>query len=112
MGISVIDQAANTLTYAAIGNIEIRVVGGGAPRLASNPGIIGGGYRHLSTQTAPLEENQLVIMFTDGVASRLDISGYDSSVRLDLQQLAERVIEDWGRETDDAAVLIFRYEGS
>ena len=110
MGIAVLDQAANTLTYAGIGNTGIRIIGEGAGRVASNDGIIGGGYRLLSPQTVPIAAGELVIMFTDGIASRLDISKYDGSLRSDLQRLADRIIEDWGRETDDAAVLIFRYE--
>ena len=112
MGIAVIDQAANTLTFAGIGNIRISINGEGAGRVVSDYGIIGGGYRRLSPQTVPIAAGELVMMFTDGIASRLNISKYNASVRSDVQQLADRIVEDWGLETDDAGVLIFRYESS
>ena len=112
MGITVIDRAASTLTYAGIGNTQIRIIGEAAGRVGSDSGIIGGGYRRLSPRTVPIAPGELVIMFTDGVANRLDVSTYDGSVQSDLQQLADRIIEDWARKTDDAAVLIFRYESS
>ena len=112
MGISVIDQATNTLTFAGVGNIEIRVLGGESGQMSSNPGIVGGGYRRISPETIPMETGHLVLMFTDGVTGKFDVSGYDDAVLSDTQRFADRMIEDWGRETDDSGILIFRYESS
>ncbi len=112
MGIAVIDQAANALTYAGVGNIGIRIVGEGAGHVTSDNGIVGGGYRRISPQTVLMEPGHLVIMFTDGITEKFDISGYHGSVLSDVHQLADRIVEDWGRETDDNGVLILRYESS
>jgi hypothetical protein len=59
-----------------------------------------------------METGHLVLMFTDGVTGRFDISGYDNTVLSDTQRFADRMIEDWGREADDSGILIFRYESS
>jgi len=118
MSTVIIDKAAGTLTYTGIGNTRAMIVG--EPRvkdtdrktiiLSSNYGIVGGGYKTLSPETALLTAGNLVILYTDGVEETIGVSRYDDLLRADLQQLAERIIQDWGRETDDAAVLVFRYE--
>ena len=110
MGIVVIDQEAGSLTYAGIGNTEIRIVGGKAGGLASDYSIVGGGYRRLNPRTLPMSKGETVVMFTDGIDPRLDVSEYNGTLNSDPQKLASKIIEDWGRETDDRAVLVFRYE--
>lgn len=111
MGIAVIDEGAGTLTYAGIGNTRATVVADvaeNATGLSSYPGIVGGGYRTLSPEVAPLMPDALVLMYTDGIRERVDLSRYDGGFRADLQRLAEKIIEDWRRGTDDVAVLLYR----
>lgn len=108
MGIAVADPAAGTLTYAGIGNTRAVVVGRETTRPRSHYGIVGGGYGMLKTETVPLAPGDLVIMCTDGIPESIELSGYDERLRADVGRLAERILEDWGHETDDAAVLVFR----
>ncbi len=116
MGVAVIDEEAGTLTYAGIGNTRAMIVRerhpefaeGKTVRLSNNYGIVGGGYKRLSPETVPLMPGDLVFMFTDGVEEIINLSGYDDALRADVWQLAEKIIKDWGRETDDVAVLIFK----
>jgi len=109
MSIAVADPAAGTLTYAGIGNMRAMVVGQETTRLSNYYGIVGGGYRMLKTETVPLTPGDLVVLYTDGI-KEFDMSDYDETLRADVGRLAERIIEDWRRETDDAAVLVFRNE--
>ncbi len=119
MGIAVIDEAAQTLTYAGVGNTRIIIVrrtdSGPADRktlhLRSNFGIVGGGYKSLSPESVYFEPGDLMIMYTDGVQERIDFTGYDDMLNKDVQRMAEKIIEYWGRDTDDAAVLIYKYKG-
>lgn len=108
MGITIIDEGAGMLTYAGIGNTGATIVAEKNARLSSNPGIVGGGYRTLSPVATPLMPDALVLMYTDGIRERVDLSRYDGGFRADLQRLAEKIIEDWCRGTDDAAVLLYR----
>lgn len=110
MGIAVIDEDAGTMSYGGIGNTRVMIVGENTTRLSSNYGIVGGGYRALTPETVPLVPDDLVILFTDGLPETVDTSGYDDGVLGDTQRLAERILQDWGRESDDAAVLVFRNE--
>ncbi len=111
MGIVVADSDARTLTYAGIGNTRAIVVGQETTRLSSHYGIVGGGYRTLKTETVPLTPDDLVIMYTDGIEELIDLSDYDETLRSDVRCLAETILEDWRRETDDTAVLVFRNGG-
>jgi len=108
MGIAVADPPAGTLTYAGIGNTRAMVVGQETTRMTSYNGIVGGGYRTLKTETVPLTPGDLVIMYTDGIEELIELSDYDETLRADVGRLAETIIVDWRRETDDAAVLVYR----
>ena len=120
MGIAVVDESDGTLTYAGIGNTHAAVFrassqgcsAGTAARLASDWGIVGGGYRSISPEMMLLMAGDLVVLCTDGIGGQFDVSGYDDAVRTDVRLLADRVLQDWGRRTDDAAVLAYRSEGS
>jgi len=112
MGIAIVDECAGTLTYAGIGNTRITIIGEKTICLHSSYGIVGGGYKRLSPKTVPLIPGDLVILSTDGVAETVDLSGYDKALRADVRWLAEKILEDWCRETDDAAVLVYRASSS
>jgi len=111
MGIAVLDLDKGTLSYVGIGNTRILIHGANTTRLSGNYGIVGGGYRFLSTETRPIHPGDLVIMFTDGLPQAIDASGYDDALRSNVQGLSEKILEDWGRKTDDAAVLVVRNVG-
>ena len=119
MGIAVVDEEAGTLTYAGVGNPRIIIVRvhclapgiEGTVRLPNRPGVVGGGCRKVLPETVPLSPSDLVVLCTDGIPSEVDIAGYEDALCVDVQQLAERIVRDWGRESDDVAVLVFRSEG-
>jgi len=112
LGVARVDEETGTLTYAGVGNTRAIIVRNGRVllRLRSNHGIVGAGYGRLTPETVPLLPGDLVILFTDGLLVRTDVSSYDSAQRADVELLAERILQDWGREADDAALLVFRCE--
>ena len=110
MGVAIIDEDTGKLTYAGIGSIRANIVGEKTIHLASNNGIVGGGYKILTPESFQLRPFDLVILSTDGVAELTDFSVHQSASLADVESLAERILQVWGRETDDAAVLVFRNE--
>jgi len=111
MGIARIEQAAHRLAYAAVNNVRAIVADKDIRTLHGTYGIVGAGYRTLTPQTMHIRPGNLVILHTDGVKESMDLWGYDDAFRADVQRLAQKIIEDWGRQNDDAAVLVYRHRG-
>ena len=109
MGLCVIDQYAGMLTYAGIGNTRAMIAGQKTVLLPSDYGIVGGGYKRLLPATVRLAPGDLVILTTDGVDEKMELSRYNPEVRSAVVSLADRILEDWNREVDDAAVVVFRH---
>jgi serine/threonine protein phosphatase PrpC len=118
MGIAIIDKKACTLTYAGIGNTRILILRSAdlnatdrKPQyLRSNFGIVGAGYKHLVPETVSFAPGDLVMMYTDGVKEMISFTGYEALLYKNIQELAEKIIKDWGRDTDDAAVLTYTWD--
>ena len=110
MGIAVIDREKGTVTYGGVGDTNARIVGSNALHLAGTCGIVGGGYATLRLETVNIGPADLLIMCTDGVREALNAWGYDRALRADAPALARRILRDWARETDDAAVLVYSGE--
>ena len=110
MGIAIIDQDSETLTYAGIGNTRAVILNSNSLSLRSDWGIVGAGFRKLSPETLPFCPGNLVILTTDGIKERLDLSDYNKALYTNLDGFAEQILLDGGRETDDATVLVFRNE--
>jgi len=113
MGIAVVDTEAAALSYAGIGNIRAIVMVAGQKKvsLTNNYGIVGGGYRKLTSETVPFTAGEVLILATDGIRENIDVSGCEDSLKADVQRLAEKIVQDWANKTDDIAVLVFRNAG-
>jgi len=109
MGIAKIEENTGTLTYAGVGNTRIIFGNRRMKSFHSTPGIVGGGYGHLDEETHQLCSGDMVVMYTDGLKTEIDFAAYDPRYHADPTRLAERVLHDWGRGTDDAGVLVYRY---
>jgi len=120
MGIAVINEDLGSLTYGGVGNTRAMIFrepgpefpGGKTVRLAGNSGVVGWNYKSLILETGILMPGDLVLMYTDGLAEFIDISGYDKALRRDVQALAEKILQDWNLDRDDAAVIVSRRDVS
>lgn len=108
MSIVILDKKNATLTHGGIGNINVAIWGRKKINLSSDWGIIGGGYRKLNINTIDLTDGDLVLMWTDGISESLEVSSYEESFCMDVQKLANRILRDYAKETDDAAILIYK----
>ena len=90
-----------------IGNIQTRIFDGGELKgyMAYN-GIIGLNVPNtLKSHEMPFENGQLLIMCSDGIKTRWDISRYPTIMRYDLTMLCATLIKDFARNTDDTSVV-------
>ena len=109
VSVAVADEAARTLTFAAIGNVRGVVVGEKNKRLATSTGIVGGGYKSLAVEEMPLASGNLVILFTDGLRMvEADLPNLTAGAANGVGDLAERLLAAWWTGADDGAVLVSR----
>lgn len=98
--------AAGEVTFAGVGNVEAQLSQNGRTQhLMSDRGIVGAALPRIRPVTISLEPEWLLLMYTDGLRNRFNLQ--------ELQQispaavgLAHMLLNDWGRSTDDATVLV------
>ena len=103
-----LDHATDTLTFAGIGNVEARLWRPAkTDRLICYRGILGSALPTVRSFTAPLGHSWVLAMHTDGVSARFDfeqVSAFQDGA--DAQGIAEAILSEWARVTDDATVVV------
>ena len=108
------NAAANTLTWAGVGNVEgvlwrsCDTVFPVRHSLVAVGGIVGGGLPELRPRVLPVERGDLLVLATDGVEPGF---GDDLDLDGDPPELARRILDRHARGTDDALVVVARYRG-
>ena len=108
MGVAVIQGRTGEMRYAAVGNVRALLETDGLRYFDGSPGIIGAGFHKPVPETVKLTRGAMWVLFTDGLRSRVDLSTYGPSQRANVQSLADRILRDWSRGTDDAGVIVYR----
>lgn len=100
-----IDLDARRLRFAGVGNVEVTVLSGqGALQLVSTNGIVGHHHR-LRPYEHAWEAGRTLAMCSDGIRSGWR-TGIDKAILLGHPELlAETVVNNYSRSTDDATVL-------
>lgn len=114
LSLASINTATDTLTWVGVGDVEgLLLRGDPAARPASQSILLRGGV--VGYQLPPLHEarhalapDDMLILATDGV--RRDFLG-QTPCEGDVQAIADTVIFNQAKSTDDALVLIARYRG-
>lgn len=107
-------QRSGPFEAAIVGNIcvvHLRQEAGSAPKRAhilGQPGVLGSTLRRITPQRGEACEGDLFVLHSDGVQSRADLGPLAG---LDAQECAERVVDEYGKTTDDASCLVIRIEG-
>jgi len=111
MSVAIIDHDRKILTYAGVGNIGATLSSGGTNRsLISQNGTLGAVMPRLQSYTYPIERNTLLIMFSDGLASKTGLSAYTGLQLRNPALIAGVLYRDFSRKRDDATVLVARME--
>lgn len=99
-----------TMSHVGIGNIVTRIYGSGAYEFINNSGLIGSS---ISPQRPRVERHQLhhrdlLVLHSDGISSRARVSQIPGLTDASVQEVASRMVSDFGRVSDDAACLALR----
>jgi serine/threonine protein phosphatase PrpC len=117
-------SAKGTVTWLGVGNVEGMILPGAGKRakhksLLLRGGVVGYRLPTLRDQIVELSPGDILVFITDGIRSgfvKNEIQDPLSKKKLDktksAQQLADYILTEYGRDTDDAMVLVVRYKGS
>ena len=112
MSVAMFSALDGMMTWAGVGNVEgvlVRADPRGRPQsetLLLRGGVVGRELPALRTAGLSIEVGDTLILATDGVRSGF-MDGID--VRDRPRQIADRILERYGKGTDDALVLVARY---
>ncbi len=105
VGLVRIDRNTSRFSCCGVGNVEMLIVNKQSRHPFSTAGILGYSLRKIRKFEYPYDPRVVVILYSDGVSNRFDLSKYPH-LRLDPQRVAEQIMDHWGKETDDATILI------
>jgi phosphoserine phosphatase RsbX len=115
ISLAVVAAMPAAVTWVGVGNVEGRLLRGslsaadGSRSLILQPGIAGEGLPSLHAVTVAIGRGDTLIFATDGVDSRFA----DWLVPVGApQSIAERILDQHSKSTDDALVVVARYLGS
>lgn len=105
-----LDLAERVMVFAGVGNVVGRVIGSRADPtgLAAQPGIVGHQMREVRSVTVPIERNDLVVLHTDGLTSKWDLSAHRGVRARSCDVVAALLLREAGLRQDDAAVVVAR----
>jgi serine phosphatase RsbU (regulator of sigma subunit) len=105
-----IDVRRGQLIVAGAGNVEARLYqDGGAKHLMTDRGIVGSALPRVRPVEMALAPEWLLLMHTDGIKRRFEAQSQFEAAP-DGDRLAQAILKEWGRATDDATVLVAQPE--
>jgi anti-sigma regulatory factor (Ser/Thr protein kinase) len=112
MAVAHVDLARRELTHAALGNITSRIHAvDGTPRpMVSTAGTLGVTRppRRLASDVIAFAPPQVLSMVSDGIVSRVDLTGQGPLLRMHPLAIAHHVMTKFARGRDDAMILVLR----
>ena len=109
VGLCAIDATTGRIDYAGIGNTTMRRFGKTETRLVSQDGVLGQNMRTPLHQMLQLEPGDLIVLYTDGVSDRFTSDDYPGILRHTPKEVANNIVQRFGKDYDDAACIAVRY---
>ena len=115
-----IDFETNRVTFAGVGNISASVHGADddamsvatgharARQLVSHNGIVGHTVRKIQEFESPWSRHAMLVMHSDGVATRWQIEQYPGLANHSASLIAAMLYRDYSRRRDDATVVVVK----
>lgn len=106
-----IAHVTDQIEHASVGNISTRVIAidGTARPLSSTPGTLGSAFpRRVHVDHVTLQPGELLVMSSDGLTSRVDLTHEPAVIRQHPIIVAQHLLARFARGTDDAIVAVVR----
>ncbi|ULH17499.1 SpoIIE family protein phosphatase (plasmid) [Deinococcus sp. KNUC1210] len=107
--VAAIDVSAGTVQFAGVGNLSGVVLDAAQRRgLLSHNGTLGQETRTVQTQEVPWTPSSVLVVHTDGLTNRWDVSSAPGLLRRRAAVIAGVLYRDYARERDDATVVVVK----
>ena len=107
--IACIDTRDKSVTYAGVGNTACVVLGAGSSRsLVSHNGTLGATTPRLQEFRVEWPEQGILIMHSDGLLSRWDLSPYPGILSRHAAVIGGVLLRDFRRQRDDSSVVVVK----
>ncbi len=103
------DWTHSKLTFASVGNIEVRMFGGSEPVNFIVPrGIVGANTRNPVVREHKWERDCVMVFHSDGVSSRWKWEDFSPGTGKTATEMAHRLLRSLAKDEDDATVVVVR----
>jgi len=102
-------NATGDMSVAGVGNVGAHVYGPGPSwRFGGSSYVLGspGGARRIAVEHHRVETRDVLVLFSDGIRSKLDLTGQLDLLREPPVVIAQRIVERFGRDDDDVLVMV------
>jgi anti-sigma regulatory factor (Ser/Thr protein kinase) len=107
LAVACLNLAEGTLRFAGIGNISVSVHTASTSRhLVSHNGIVGSNMRKVQEFQLDFGDDDILIMHSDGLATRWDLERYPGLLRHHPSLIAAVLYRDHARHRDDVSVVV------
>ncbi|WP_378954468.1 ATP-binding protein [Pelosinus sp. sgz500959] len=99
----------NRLSYISLGNVEARLITNNhSQTLLNQNGTVGGHMPKHKINEISWMPGSVLSLATDGISSRWQVEDYPEIVGNNSNRVCQRLLKEWGRNTDDATIMIVR----
>jgi phosphoserine phosphatase RsbX len=112
MSLASLDGLRGAVDWCGIGNVEGALFSAAPGRarheIVCRGGVVGYRLPALKVTTVPLSARDLLVFATDGISSSF---AHAVDVEREPQEIADGILANFGKSSDDALVLVVRYLG-
>jgi len=101
-----LDQVNRVLEFAGVGNIRFLAHSQRTIQPFARYGYLGVRLPTLYVFRFPYDPGDAFVMHTDGISSRFHLHDHLADLEQGTQHLAERILAEYGKEHDDATVIV------
>jgi phosphoserine phosphatase RsbX len=107
IGLLRLDQQGHRASFVGVGNIGVQVYSRQTIKPISKNGILGFRLPALLELHYVYDPGDIFVLYSDGVSSRFALDG-QVDIRQPAQQIADQILAIYGKQTDDATVVVIK----
>jgi serine phosphatase RsbU (regulator of sigma subunit) len=105
--LALVDLNSGQLQCAGVGNVLACIIGVKDMKIMSRDGMLGQNMRRAQSKDVQLHASDRFLMASDGVSERVYQGGNRRRLSMAPECAVDYVIQDYGKDHDDASCLIF-----